>query len=59
MNKMTKRIMMIGTEKGGRFYDALRARKIKFNLEHRDGNAIFSYLADDKEQAELWSVLRA
>lgn len=56
---MTKRIMMIGTEKGGRFYDALRARKIKFNLEHRDGKAIFSYLADDKEQAELWSVLRA
>ena len=59
MTNTKNRVMMIGTMKAGAFQDQLRLRRIKFNVNHKNGNATFSYLASDEEQALLKSFLRA
>ena len=51
--------MVIGAFKAGMFKDQLTARRIKHYVEHRNGNAVFTYVAEIAEQAQLWATLRA
>ena len=59
MKENKNRVMVIGAMKAGMFKDQLTARRIKHYVEHRNGNAVFTYVADDAEQAQLWATLRA